>query len=186
MTIAQESIGVTDWTIDSVHSTFEFALRHSMVSTIKGAFENVNGQVHFDPQRLSNSWVRAEIEMSSINSHNQGRDHHARGSDFLDVANHPMATFVSTRVEPQDGDRFMVVGDLTFRGVTNEVNFDTAFEGSTQRMDGSLCSAFVGRGTIKRTDFGLSLGVLIPAGFPAISNEIDLVMYMTCFPATAE
>jgi polyisoprenoid-binding protein YceI len=184
MTIAEKAVGVTDWTIDSVHSTFEFSFRHSMVSTIKGAFQNVSGEVHFDPEAVAESWVRTEIDMASVDSHNPGRDDHARGASFLDSENHPTSTFVSKRVEPVESNRFRVVGDLTFRGITQEVTFDTVFAGTAERRDETLCSAFVARGTIKRTDFGMELGGLIPAGFPAISNEIDLAMYMTCRPLT--
>lgn len=93
-----------------------------------------------------------------------------------------MSTFSSTCVELVEGNRFLVVGDLTFRGITNEVTFDTTFKGATERWDGTLCSAFVGHGTMKRTDFRIDLGILIPAGFPAISNEIDLTIYITCCP----
>ncbi len=186
MTIVENTSEITDWTIDAAHSTFEFTVRHTLVSTIKGAFLKVSGQVHFEPEAVVNSWVRAEIDMSSVDMHNPGRDEMLRGADYFDVENHPTATFVSSRVEPVGVHRFLVIGDLTFRGVTNPMTFDTTFEGTAEQMNGVVRSAFIGRGAIKRTDYGLPLGRIIPAGVPSVLDEIQLAMYMTCHPLVQE
>lgn len=182
MTIVEKAAGVLDWTIDWSHSTCEFTLRHILVSTIKGGFAKVSGQIHFDPEDVTQSWVRAEIDMSSVDTHNPGRDDMLRGVDQFDVEHYPTSTFVSSRVEPTGVNRFQVVGDLTFRGVTKPVAFDTTFEGTAEQSNGIVRSAFVARGAIKRTDFGLPLGRIIPAGVPSILDEIQLAMYLTCHP----
>lgn len=186
MTIAEKAVGVNDWTIDWSHSTCEFTLRHTLVSTIKGGFLKVSGQVHFEPDNVAHSWVRAEMDMSSVDTHNPGRDDMLRGADQFDVEHYPTSTFVSKRVEPIGVNRFLVIGDMTFRGVTNEVSFDTTFEGTAEQMNGIVRAAFIGRGQIKRTDFGLPLGRIIPAGVPSILDEIQLAMYLTCHPVEEE
>jgi polyisoprenoid-binding protein YceI len=186
MTIADKAVGITDWTIDWSHSTCEFTVRHTLVSTIKGAFLKVSGQVHFEPEQVVNSWVRAEIDMSSVDTHNPGRDDMLKGANQFDVESFPTSTFESKRVEPLGVNRFLVVGDMTFRGVTNEVAFDTTFEGTAEQMNGIVRSAFVARGQIKRTDFGLPLGGIIPAGVPSVLDEIQLAMYLTCHPLEQE
>ena len=182
MTIAEKAVGIKDWTIDWSHSTCEFTVRHTLVSTIKGAFLKVSGLVHFEPDAPASSSVRAEIDMSSVDTHNPGRDEMLRGENQFDVEHFPTATFVSTRVEPVGVNRFLVIGDLTFRGVTNPVTFDTTFEGTAEQMNGIVRAAFIGRAAIKRTDFGLPLGGIIPAGVPSILDEIQLAMYLTCHP----
>ncbi len=186
MTIVEKAAGVQDWKIDWAHSTCEFALRHTLVSTIKGAFLKVSGQIHFEPEHVANSSVRAEIDMSSVDTHNPARDDMLRGADQFDVENYPTSTFSSKRVEPLGVNRFLVVGDLTFRGVTNEVTFDTTFEGSAEQMNGMVRSAFIARAEIKRTDYGLPLGRIIPAGVPSILDEIQLTMFLTCHPLEDE
>jgi polyisoprenoid-binding protein YceI len=186
MTIAEKAVGVKDWTIDWSHSTCEFALRHNLVSTIKGAFLKVSGQIHFEPEDVSRSWVKAEIDMSSVDTHNPGRDDMLRGANQFDVEQYPTSTFVSSRVDSVGVNRFDVTGDLTFRGVTKHVVFDTTFEGTAEQMNGIVRAAFVARASINRTDFGLPLGGIIPAGVPSILDEIRLTMFLTCHPVEGE
>ncbi|HEX3723432.1 MAG TPA: YceI family protein [Nitrolancea sp.] len=182
MTMTEKAAGITDWTIDSGHSTCEFTLRHVLVSTIKGAFARVSGQVHFEPDAVVNSWVRAEIDVASVDTHSPSRDDMLRGPDQFDVATYPTASFASNQVNAADDRHFQVSGDLTFRGVSQPVTFDTTFEGTAEQANGIPRAAFIARATIKRTDFGLPLGRMIPAGVPSILDEIQLAMYLTCQP----
>ena len=180
MTTTDEVVRITDWNIDSSHSTCEFAVRHILVSTIKGAFAKVSGQVHYDPEAVANSWVRAEIDIASVDTHNAGRDDMLRGPDQFDVATYPTASFVSNSVDAVDVNRFDVTGEMTFRGITQPVTFATTFEGTAEQSNGITRAAFIALATIKRTDFGLSLGRIIPAGVPSMLDEIQLAMYLTC------
>jgi polyisoprenoid-binding protein YceI len=180
MTITGKAVGITDWTIDAGHSTCEFTVRHILVSTIKGAFAKVSGQIHYEPDAVANSWVRAEIDVASVDTHNPGRDDMLRGPDQFDVATYPTASFVSSQVELVDANRFLVNGELTFRGVSRPATFDTTFEGTAEQTNGTPRAAFIARATIKRTVFGLPLGRIIPAGVPSVLDEIQLAMYLTC------
>jgi polyisoprenoid-binding protein YceI len=66
------------------------------------------------------------------------------------------------------------------------VAFDTTFDGTAEQSNGIPRAAFTARATIKRTDFGLPLGNLIPAGVPSVMDEIQLAMYITCQPVEPE
>ncbi|HET7186910.1 MAG TPA: YceI family protein [Gemmatimonadaceae bacterium] len=48
-----------------------------------------------------------------------------RGADLLDVARHPTATFRSTGARRVGASRWQVSGDLTMRGITKPITFDT-------------------------------------------------------------
>lgn len=186
MTIVEKAAGVTDWKIDSGHSTCEFTLRHILVTTLKGVFAKVGGQIHFEPNALAESWVQAEIDVASVDTHNSARDDMLRGPNQFDVASYPTATFASNSVEMIDDRHFQVNGDLTFRDITQPVTFDTTFDGTAEQSNGIVRAAFTGRATIKRTDFGLPLGNIIPAGVPSVMDEIQLAMYITCQPVEPE
>lgn len=174
-----------DWQIDAGHSTFEWAIRHMLVSTIKGAFVGVSGTIRYDPEDVTASRVRAEIDMTTVDSHNAGRDERLRGETMFDVARYPTATFASGRVESLEGQHFRVIGDLTLRGVTREVAFDTTFEGIAEQPNGIPRAAFTARATIRRTAFGFNPGREMPAGGLTTSDEVALTMYTTCHPAEA-
>ncbi|HLT21570.1 MAG TPA: YceI family protein [Thermomicrobiales bacterium] len=173
---------ITDWTIDAAHSTFEFAVRHMRVSTVKGAFSGVTGEIRFDPTDLKSSWVRAEIDMSTVDSHNAGRDEALRSERHFDVANYPTATFASKRIEPRPDGTFDVIGDLTLRGVTREVTFHTTFDGIQRTPTDSFRGAFTAQTTIKRSDFGFSAGTPLPGGGFTTSDEVELTMHTSINP----
>ncbi len=173
---------ITDWTIDATHSTFEFAVRHMRVSTIKGVFSGVSGEIHFDPNDVASASVQVEIDMTTVDTHSEGRDERLRGESFFDVERYPTATFVSTRVEPAQGDRFTVIGDLTLRGVTREVAFETVFEGVQLTPSDSYRGAFTARATIKRTAFGFDAGRELAGGGYSVSDDVELAMFTSVNP----
>lgn len=109
------------WTIDPAHTLVEFAVKHMMISTVKGRFGEVSGTIVLDEGDLSRSRVEVAIPTASIDTRQPQRDEHLRSADFFDVEAHPEIQFRSRRVEAQGGGRLRVVGDLTIRGVTREV-----------------------------------------------------------------
>lgn len=175
----------TDWVIDANHSTFEFAVRHVVVSIVKGAFSGVSGEIHYDPDAIENSGVRVEIDIATLDTHHKGRDEKLLGDGFFDVETHPTATFASTGVQALPDGYFEVTGDLTLRGVTRGVRFVTTFEGPQSQIDGIPRGAFVAIGSIKRTEFGFGLGNDLPGGGKTHSDEVKLAMYVTIRPKPA-
>ena len=174
---------ITDWTIDTVHSTFQFSIRQMKVSTVRGAFSGVTGEITFDPDDLSTASVQAEVDVSTVESHSAGRDNTLRGERFFEVDKYPTATFESKRVLPNADGTFQVLGDLSFHGVTREVDFHTVFEGLQMTPADIYRGAFVARATILRTDFGFGEGTPLPGGGFTLSNEVELTMFTSIKPS---
>ena len=174
---------ITNWTIDPVHSTFEFAIKQMRVSTVKGAFSGVTGTIQFDPNDVSKAAVEAEIDMSTVDSHNAGRDDTLRGERFFEVDTYPTASFKSRRILRNADGTLQVTGDLSFHGVTNEVTFHTVFEGLQMTPSDEYRGAFTARATIKRTDFGFGEGSPLPGGGFTLSDEVDLAMFTSAKPS---
>ena len=72
------------WEIDPIHSQVSFALRVMSVTTTRGSFNTLRGQLHIDEQNPASSWVEAEVDAASINTHNILRDTHLRSNAFFD------------------------------------------------------------------------------------------------------
>src|SRR5688500_8300431 len=125
-------MSATTWKIDPTHTTVEFGVKHMMFTTVRGRFADVGGTVVLDEQNPEKSSATVEIAATSIDTNVAPRDEHLRGADFFDVANHPTLTFVSKRVEGPlvAGKRFKLIGDLTIRGTTREVELDAVYEGT--------------------------------------------------------
>src|SRR5215468_3164831 len=100
------------WEIDPISSHLSFAIRVMSVTTTRGSFNRVRGQLHIDEQNPASSWVEAEVDAASITTHNLLRDTHLRSTAFFAVKQYPTISFKSTRVEHTSGSAYKVTGNL--------------------------------------------------------------------------
>lgn len=162
------------WTIDPAHTTVGFSVRHMGLASVRGQFGKFRGQIELEPDDLSGAKGRIEIDVASIDTGEQRRDEHLRSADFFDAENSPTMTFEIESVTPKGDDRYRVVGDLTIRDVTREVEleYEHAGEGidpyGNRKLGGSLT------GTIKRSDWGLNWNVALEKGGWLVSDKIKL------------
>ena len=111
MTTATAGPATTRWTIDSTHSSVEFAVRHLMIATVKGRFADMQGTLTLPDDDPLKAGVEVTIKADSIDTRVEQRDAHLRSSDFFDAERFPHITFRSTRIEgapSEAGDRFGV------------------------------------------------------------------------------
>lgn len=155
-----------NWQIDPTHSHMSFAIRVMSVSTTRGRFHALRGHLYIDEQNPANSWVEAEVDAASIDTHNKLRDAHLRSAAFFAVKQYPTITFQSTHVEHVGGQGYKVTGNLSMHGVTKPITFDVEYRG--QR-------ALTAKATINRNDFGLGRGAAVQLAASSIATiEIDL------------
>jgi len=167
---------VTTWAIDPVHSSVEFAVKHMMVSTVRGRFRDFEGVIHIDEEDPTRSWVTASIDAASIDTAQPDRDAHLRSDDFLNAEQYPKLTFRSTRVERIDDEHWKVIGDLTIREVTREVVLDTGFEGQIKDAWGKRRAAFSATTVLERNKFGLDWNMLIEAGGVVVGDKVRVTL----------
>ena len=164
------------WTIDTNHTSAQFAAKHMLVSTVRGTLGPVKGTVRWDGKNVKAAQVDATIDVAGLSTQNQKRDDHLRSADFFDAANHPTITFKSKRVEPAGDGRFTLVGDLTIRGNTHEVAL--AVEGPTApvKMRNGFRSGATATGKISRKQFGLLWNNLMETGGAVVSDDIQMTI----------
>jgi polyisoprenoid-binding protein YceI len=165
---------VTAWTIDQAHSNVEFAVRHLMITTVRGRFGTLSGAVTLDEQNPAANSVNVTIDVTSIDTREAQRDTHLRSADFFDVEHHPTITFRSTHVARVAADRYTVTGELTIRGASREVVLDVLEEGRTKDPWGGQRLGFSVTTKIKRSEFGLTWNQLLEAGGVAVGDEIKI------------
>lgn len=164
---------ITTWSIDPTHSQIGFAVRHLMISTVKGRFAGFTGTVDLDPADLTTASMQVTIDAASIDTRTADRDNHLRSADFFDVERFPALAYVSRGVE-RSGDEYRVIGDLTIRDVTREVPLTVSFEGEAQDLWGSQRMAFTATGTLNRTAFGLTWNKALETGGVLVGEEVKL------------
>lgn len=168
---------ITTWQIDPAHSQFEFAVRHLMISNVRGRFSDVTGQVATPGGDFGRAQVEATVRIASIDTRESQRDAHLRSADFFDADRFPVITFVSRRVAPRGTQtQFVVVGDLTIRGVTREVRLDVTAEGRGPDPWGNERAGFSATGRISRKEFGLTWNQLLETGGVAVGDEVKITI----------
>ncbi len=174
MTTATTATTTSTWAIDGVHSVVEFAVKHMMVSTVKGRFRGVEGTVNIDEEHPERSTVTATIDTATVDTGVGQRDDHLRSDDFFNAEKYPKITFSSTRVEKLDGENWRVVGDLTIRDVTKEVTLAAEYEGQIKDAFGKQRAAFSATTQVNRKEFGLNWNGVIEAGGVVLGDKIKI------------
>ena len=161
-----------DYRIDPGHSFVQFKISHLGYSWMIGTFDELSGSFAFDseagPEAQS---IAVEIVTASVDTGHAERDKHLRSADFLDVDEHPTATFVSTGYEG-DGQAGTLTGDLTLHGVTRSIAIAVTKVGEGPDPWGGYRAGFEGTTTIVRKDFGMGYN-LGPA-----SESMELLLFI--------
>jgi polyisoprenoid-binding protein YceI len=173
-----------EWTFEPGHTAAEFAVRHMMVTYVRGHFKNVHGTLRFDPDYPERSAVSVRIDAKNIWSGEPDRDAHLRSADFLDVEKYPEITFTGDQVELTGCSDYLVHGDLTIRGVTRKVPLKVTYLGQWLTPwweDGvdkgpKTRAGFHATTEINRHDFGLAWNAMLHKNGVAVGNIVYIAI----------
>ena len=175
-TAAKPTAGTTTWTVDAAHSNVEFAVKHLMISTVKGRFGDVKGSVTYNESNPAQSSVEIEVGIHSIDTRAEQRDAHLRSPDFFDAEQFPTMKFVSKRIDGDINGEFKLVGDLTIRDVTREVTLDAEFHGREKDPWGGERMGFEAKGKLNRKEYGLNWNQVLESGGWLVGDDIKLAI----------
>lgn len=161
------------YALDAAHSRIGFAVKHAMISTVRGSFTEAEGTATTGAG-LQDAHVEVSAKVASIDTRMAARDEHLRGGEFFDAETYPNLTFRSTEVTATDDDTLRVTGDLTIKDATRPVTFDLEFGGQAVDPYGNERIGFEGRTTINRKDFGLSWNAALETGGVMVGEKVTL------------
>jgi polyisoprenoid-binding protein YceI len=168
------SAQASDFVFDSAHTSAQFAVKHMMVSTVRGAFSNIAGTVHLDDTDITKSTIEAVIPVDTIDTREPKRDGHLKSPDFFDVAKFPTMTFKSTKVTAGQGGKLTVEGILTIHGVSKPVVLDAEVTPQQKGMGGKPMRGISASTKINRKDFGLVWNRSLETGGVLVGDEISI------------
>jgi len=161
------------WNLDNAHSEIEFKVKHMMISTVKGQFQDFQVTVDSADTTLSDQTrISAEIKVESIDTKNKDRDAHLKNEDFFNVAAFPNITFQATAIENKGDGEYQITGDLTIKDLTRSVAFDVEFGGLAKDPWGNQKAGYTVTGKINRNDFGLTYNAVLETGGVMLSDEV--------------
>jgi polyisoprenoid-binding protein YceI len=161
------------WQIDPAHTATQFAVKHLLISTVRGQFKGITGTVVWDDQDVTKSSVNVTIDATTIDTGTAPRDADLKSPNYFDVAKYPTLTFKSTKIEQAGAGKLKVTGDLTIHGVTKSVVLDVdGPTGSIKDPWGNTRAAIGATTKVNRQDFGVS------GGAGAVGDEISITIDM--------
>jgi len=164
------------WQLDKAHSSINFSVRHMMISTVRGRFEEFDGTFEVNESNPAQSKIDVEIQTASINTKEAQRDAHLRSPEFFDVEKYPAITFKSKRVQQVDRQHVRLIGDLTIKNVTKEVTLDVEYLGQAKSPWGTTNAGFTAQTKINRKDWGLTWNVALETGGVLVGEEITITI----------
>jgi polyisoprenoid-binding protein YceI len=166
---------VEKWELDKAHSNIYFDVRHTY-ATVRGKFEDFSGTLQFDPENMTMGRVEFEVKTKSINTGIPKRDNHLRSEEFFAVNQYPSMTFQSTRVKQKQGNQYILVGNLTIKGKTNEVTLPFTYFGTRENPleKGKMVAGFETRFSIDRLEYQVGPGKYAEMG--VISKNVDILV----------
>lgn len=180
-TATQAALTTGTWNVDPSHSSVEFNVKHMGLATVKGFFSEFGGEIQVgEDGRVHASGT---VEAASLNTRDAKRDEHLRSADFLEVEAHPQLRFESKSVEATGDDEYRIVGDLTIRGVTKEVELEAEVQGSDTDPWGNTRVGLEVRGQVERTEFGLTWNQTLESGGLLVGKKVKLVLDLSLVKA---
>jgi len=165
-TQTETAVPTGTWTVDPVHSTVEFGVKHNVVATFRGRLEEVEGT-------LDESGIHGTARVESLAIEEPNLKGHLLSPDFFDAERFPELTFRSDPIRAE-GERVEVTGDLTIKGVTKPVVLAGRLSGPVTDGYGGERVGLELETTVDRTEFGLTWNAPLPGGDLMLGDDVQI------------
>lgn len=165
--------------VDPAHSAVGFEVKHLGIATVRGRFTVVSGTLTGgDEPRLEGI-----VDLASATTDDEQRDGHLASPDFFDVARFPQATFRSTSFEQLGDGTLRVVGELTLKGVTREIELTGSVAGPATDSYGNERVGLELGGVVDRNEFGVKWNAPLPGGGFLLPDDVRVVFDVSAIKA---
>lgn len=168
------------WVLDKAHSSMEFSVRHMMISTVRGHFDEFDAVIKGDADDFSTMSANVNIEAVSINTGNEDRDNHLRSDDLFSSEKYKKISFSSKKISLK-GEDLEIVGDLTIRDVTKEIKLNGEFGGKIKDPYGNERFGLTASTSINRQDFGIKWNMILEGGGLMVGDKVTLNIALEAF-----
>ena len=171
------SIAGEKYSVDKAHSSIGFAVKHMLISTVRGSFTDFSVEWEIDFDNISKSSLNAKIFTKSINTGEEKRDGHLKSPDFFDTENFPEMTFTSKSVKKIDNN-YILKGTLTIKGIPKDVEIPFSLFGPVKGPYGKERVGVEGHLTINRQDFNVKWNKTLDNGSLLVDNEVKIELIL--------
>jgi len=160
--------------IDPEHFSVGFLVEHAGYDKTLGMFREAEGSFVYDEAEQELHSGEVTVQADSVFTNHGERDEHLRGGDFLAVSEHPVIRFEATALEMSNDTNGTLKGDLTLLGTTRPIELAITINktGAYPFGDNAYVLGASARGTIERSDFGMTYGV----EGNLVGDEVELIL----------
>ena len=161
------------WTVDPMHSSVNFNIKHMGISFVQGRFDKFDGKVSTPGTTLDNAQFNFSVQTESINTGVEPRDKHLKSADFFDAEKFPAMKFESFSLVKGKNNNYTLKGKLTVKDVTKEVSIPVTFGGVTKNQQGKDVAGLQAKFTVNRLDYNIKYD---PTG-AGVAKDVDVVLF---------
>lgn len=169
------SLAQTNWSIDKSHSKVGFSVTHLVITDVEGKFNDFDATIVSNSDGFDGAKIDFSANIASIDTDNEKRDSHLKSDDFFNAESFPKLTFKGKSFKKVDGKNYKLVGDLTIRDVTKEVELDVKFNGTVVDPWGNTKAGFSLEGEINRFDYNLKWDAAIETGSLVVGKDVTIL-----------
>jgi polyisoprenoid-binding protein YceI len=171
LSTATTQIPVGNWSVDKVHSHVGFAVKHMVVSTFRGRFEDYDATLAAAEDGTLT--LEGKVRADSIVVKDENLAAHLKSPEFFDTERYPEITFTSTLVRADDGE-LIVDGELTIKGHTRPIEARGTITEPVVTLGDYVKLGVELEAAVDRTEYGLDWNAPLPKGGFALENEVKL------------
>ena len=158
--------------LDPAHSSVAFEVKHAGIAVVPGRFTVISGTLTGGESPA----LEGVADIASVTTFDEQRDGHLASPDFFDAQRFPQATFRSSSFEQLGDGTVRVIGDLTLKGVTKEIELTGSVAGPATDPWGNERIALELRGVVDRNDFGVKWNAPLPGGGFLLPDDVRIAI----------
>jgi len=181
--VQAQDIPAGEYTIDPYHTSVLFRVSHLGFSMYTARFTRANATLHFNPDDLAQSTLQADVDATSLETdfpcpEEVDFDNVLQGPDWLSTEKFPSMTFQTTKISLVGDNTMRAEGTLTMRGVTKPFTLEATYNGgyAGHPLDKNARIGFSARGTLKRSDFDMTIGLPDPGTTFGVGDAVEIII----------
>jgi polyisoprenoid-binding protein YceI len=160
--------------LDPVHSSAGFAVKHMVVATFRGRFEDFDATLTVDEN--GNASLSGSVQVDSLQVKDENLNAHLGSPDFFDVERYPEIRFETSQIEIGDDGSLKVTGDLTVKDQTHPLEATGTITGPAVTLGDVTKLGITLETVIDRTKYGLNWNAPLPKGGVAVADDVKLTV----------
>ncbi len=177
----QTTLPTGTWTVDPVHSSVEFQVKHLGIATVKGQFKEFEGTLEVG---AGGAKAYGTVQTASVDTREPQRDEHLRSADFFAVDTYPEIDFRSTAIRTLGEDELEIDGELTIHGVKRPITLRAEIEGTETDLQGNDRVGLSASAQINRSDYEMRFNAALGSGNVVVSDKVKILVELSAVKAS--